>query len=218
MTKKQKTKKIIKIMNDKFGRPECALNFTTPFELLVAVILSAQCTDKRVNIVTEEMYKHVNTPEAFAAMPVEEIERHIKSTGFYRNKAKNIKAASMEIVEKYSGEVPQGMEELTALAGVGRKTANVVRGEVWRLASGITVDTHVKRLTNLIGLVKGDNPIIIERELMEIVPQEHWIDFSHYLILQGRDVCVARRPRCTECELNELCNYGRKKMRNLSKK
>ncbi len=218
MTKKQKTKKIIKIMNDKFGRPECALNFTTPFELLVAVILSAQCTDKRVNIVTEEMYKHVNTPEAFAAMPVEEIERHIKSTGFYRNKAKNIKAASVEIVEKYNGEVPQGMEELTALAGVGRKTANVVRGEVWRLASGITVDTHVKRLTNLIGLVKGDNPIIIERELMEIVPQEHWIDFSHYLILQGRDVCVARRPRCTECELNELCNYGRKTMRNLSKK
>ncbi|GLI57486.1 endonuclease III [Propionigenium maris DSM 9537] len=218
MTKKQKTKKIIKIMNDKFGNPECALNFTTPFELLVAVILSAQCTDKRVNIVTEEMYKHVNTPEAFAAMPVEEIERHIKSTGFYRNKAKNIKAASMEIVEKYNGEVPQGMDELTALAGVGRKTANVVRGEVWRLASGITVDTHVKRLTNLIGLVKGDNPIIIERELMEIVPQDHWIDFSHYLILQGRDVCVARRPRCTECELNELCNYGRKIMRNLSKK
>ncbi len=218
MTKKQKTRKIIKIMNEKFGNPECALNFTTPFELLVAVILSAQCTDKRVNIVTEEMYKHVNTPEAFAAMPVEEIERHIRSTGFYRNKAKNIKAASMELVEKYNGQVPQGMEELTALAGVGRKTANVVRGEVWRLASGITVDTHVKRLTNLIGLVKGDNPIIIERELMEIVPQEHWIDFSHYLILQGRDVCVARRPRCPECELNELCNYGRKIMRNLSKK
>jgi len=218
MTKKQKTRKIIKIMNEKFGNPECALNFTTPFELLVAVILSAQCTDKRVNIVTEEMYKYVNTPEAFAAMPVEEIERHIRSTGFYRNKAKNIKAASMELVEKYNGQVPQGMEELTALAGVGRKTANVVRGEVWRLASGITVDTHVKRLTNLIGLVKGDNPIIIERELMEIVPQEHWIDFSHYLILQGRDVCVARRPRCPECELNELCNYGRKIMRNLSKK
>lgn len=218
MTKKQKTKKIIGIMNEKFGKPECALNFTSPFELLVAVILSAQCTDKRVNIVTEKMYREVNTPEAFAAMPVEEIERHIKSTGFYRNKAKNIKAASVEIMEKYKGEVPQGMDELTALAGVGRKTANVVRGEVWGVASGITVDTHVKRLTNLIGLVKGDNPIIIERELMEIVPQDHWIDFSHYLILQGRDVCVARRPRCVECELNELCNYGRKKMRNLSKK
>lgn len=218
MTKRDKTKKIMKILYEKFGNPECALNFTTPFELLVAVILSAQCTDKRVNIVTEEMYKHVNTPEGFAAMPVEEIEKHIKSTGFYRNKAKNIKAASIEIVEKYGGEVPQGMDELTALAGVGRKTANVVRGEVWRLASGITVDTHVKRLTNLIGLVKGDNPIIIERELMEIVPPEYWIDFSHVLILQGRDVCVARRPRCAECELNELCNYGRKIMRNLSKK
>jgi len=218
MTKKEKTKKLIKILNDKFGHPECALNFTSPFELLVAVILSAQCTDKRVNIVTEKMYREVNTPGAFAKMAVEEIEGHVKSTGFYRNKAKNIKAASIEIMEKYNGEVPQGMEELTALAGVGRKTANVVRGEVWRIASGITVDTHVKRLTNLIGLVKGDNPIIIERDLMEIVPHEYWIDFSHYLILQGRDVCIARRPRCTECELNELCNYGRKIMRNLSKK
>lgn len=217
MTRKEKAKKIIKIMYDKFGKPECALNFTSPFELLVAVILSAQCTDKRVNIVTEKMYKEVNSPEAFAAMPVEEIEEHVRSTGFYRNKAKNIKAASVEIVEKYNGEVPKGMEELTALAGVGRKTANVVRGEVWGIASGITVDTHVKRLTNLIGLVKGDNPIIIERDLMEIVPKDHWIDFSHYLILQGRDVCVARRPRCVECEINELCNYGRRKMREARK-
>lgn len=217
MTKKEKTKKIIKILNEKFGKPECALNFRTPFELLVAVMLSAQCTDKRVNIVTEKMYRVANTPEAFVQMPVEEIEKHIRSTGFYRNKAKNIKAASMEIVEKYKGEVPKDMEELTALAGVGRKTANVVRGEIWRLASGITVDTHVKRLTNLIGLVKGDNPIIIERELMEMVPEEWWIDFSHYLILQGRDVCIARRPICIECELKDLCNYGRKKMRELNK-
>ena len=217
MTKKEKIKIIIKILNEKFGKPKCALNFQTPFELLVAVILSAQCTDKRVNIVTEKMYKVANTPEAFAQMPIEEIEEHIRSTGFYRNKAKNIKAASIEIVEKYKGEVPKDMEKLTALAGVGRKTANVVRGEIWRLASGITVDTHVKRLTNLIGLVKGDNPIIIERELMGMVPEEWWIDFSHYLILQGRDVCVARRPRCIECELNGLCNYGRKRMRELSK-
>ncbi len=213
MTKKEKSKKIINRLYEKFGSPECALNFNTPFELLVAVILSAQCTDKRVNIVTEKMYKVVNTPEAFAQMPIEEIEKHIKSTGFYRNKAKNIKAASIELVEKYNGEVPSGMDELTALAGVGRKTANVVRGEIWRLASGITVDTHVKRLSNLIGFVKGDNPIIIERELMDIIPEKYWIDFSHLLILQGRDVCVARRPRCLECEINTLCNYGRKKLR-----
>ena len=218
MTKKEKVKKIIKIMYEKFGNPECALNFTTPFELLVAVILSAQCTDKRVNIVTEKMYKSVNTPEGFANLTVEEIEHHVKSTGFYRNKAKNIKAASIEIIEKYNGEVPSGMDELTALAGVGRKTANVVRGEVWGIASGITVDTHVKRLSNLIGLVKGENPIILERDLMEIVPKDHWIKFSHYLILQGRDKCIARRPKCTECELVDLCNNGRKKMRNLSKK
>lgn len=217
MTKKEKTKKIIGIMHEKFGNAECALNFKTPFELLVAVILSAQCTDKRVNIVTEEMYKTVNTPSGFAEMPIEDIEGHVKSTGFYRNKAKNIKAASIEIMEKHKGEVPSGMDELTALAGVGRKTANVVRGEVWGIASGVTVDTHVKRLANLIGLVKGDNPIIIERELMEIVPKDKWIVFSHYLILQGRDVCVARRPRCSECEINELCNFGRKKMRNLAK-
>lgn len=217
MTKTQKVKKIIKIMHEKFGKPECALNFTTPFELLVAVILSAQCTDKRVNIVTEKMYREVNTPEGFAGLSVEEIESHVKSTGFYRNKAKNIKAASIEIMEKYNGEVPSGMDELTALAGVGRKTANVVRGEVWGIASGITVDTHVKRLSNLIGLVKGDNPIILERDLMEIVPQEHWIDFSHYLILQGRDKCIARRPKCPECELVELCNNGRKVMRKNKK-
>lgn len=218
MTKKEKVKKILKIMYEKFGDPECALNFTTPFELLVAVVLSAQCTDKRVNIVTEKMYKSVNTPEGFAKLSVEEIEQHVKSTGFYRNKAKNIKAASIEIMEKYNGEVPSGMDELTALAGVGRKTANVVRGEVWGIASGITVDTHVKRLSNLIGLVKGDNPIILERELMEIVPKDYWIKFSHYLILQGRDKCIARRPKCAECELVNLCNNGRKVMRNLSKK
>lgn len=218
MTKKEKVKKVIKVMHEKFGNPECALNFTTPFELLVAVILSAQCTDKRVNIVTEKMYKSVNSPEGFANLTVEEIEYHVKSTGFYRNKAKNIKAASIEIMEKYNGEVPSGMDELTALAGVGRKTANVVRGEVWGIASGITVDTHVKRLSNLIGLVKGENPIILERELMAIVPKDQWIKFSHYLILQGRDKCIARRPKCTECELVELCNNGRKVMRNLSKK
>ena len=215
MTKKQKVKKIIEILHDKFGNPKCALNYKTPFELLVAVSLSAQCTDKRVNLVTEEIFnkKKINTPEQFANMEVEEIEELVKSTGFYKNKAKNIKKTSKILLEKYNGEVPQEMEELTELAGVGRKTANVVRGEIWNVAEGITVDTHVKRLTNLIGLVKSDNPLIIERELMKIVPQENWIDISHYLILQGRDVCVARRPRCEECEINIYCNFGRKKLR-----
>ncbi len=220
MTKKQKIKKIIAILYEKFGNPECALKYETPFELLVAVSLSAQCTDKRVNIVTENMFrkKEINTPKQFANMELKEIENLIKSTGFYRNKAKNIKLTSEILLEKYNGEVPKEMNKLVELAGVGRKTANVVRGEVWRLAEGITVDTHVKRLTNLIGIIKGDNPIIIERELMELVPKNYWIDISHYLILQGRDVCVARRPQCERCEINIFCNFGRKKLRKEGKK
>lgn len=210
MTKKEKVKNILVELEKKFGRPKCALNFNSPFELLVAVILSAQCTDKRVNIVTEEMFKHVNTPEDFANMPLEEIEEHIRSTGFYKNKAKSIKKCSQQLLEKYNGEIPQGMDELTELAGVGRKTANVVRGEVWGLADGITVDTHVRRITNLIGLVKNEDPIKIERELMKIVPKKSWIDFSHYIILHGRATCIARRPRCSECEIINYCDYGLK--------
>lgn len=214
MTKKEKVKKILEILNKKFGKPECALKYNTPFELLVAVILSAQCTDVRVNIVTEEMFKKVNTPEQFAALPLEEIEEMIRSTGFYRNKAKNIKLCSQQLISKYGGEVPQDMDELIKLAGVGRKTANVVRGDVWGLADGITVDTHVKRLSNLIGLTKNEDPIKIEQDLMKIVPKDSWIDFSHYLILQGRDKCIARRPKCQECEINQYCNYGKKKLIN----
>ncbi|WP_336177222.1 endonuclease III [Fusobacterium polymorphum] len=214
MTKKEKVKKILVELEKKFGEPKCALDFKTPFELLVAVILSAQCTDKRVNIVTEEMFKYVNTPEQFANMELEEIENYIKSTGFFRNKAKNIKKCSEQLLEKYNGEIPKDMDKLTELAGVGRKTANVVRGEVWGLADGITVDTHVKRLTNLIGLVDSEDPIKIELKLMKIVPKKSWIVFSHYLILHGRATCIARRPRCSECEISKYCNYGIKKLSN----
>lgn len=211
MNKKERAEKVIEILKRKFGAPKCALNYSTPFELLVAVILSAQCTDIRVNIVTEKMFKEVNTPEGFVKLPVEKIEELIKSTGFYRNKAKNIKKCSEQLLEKYNGEIPKSMEELTELAGVGRKTANVVRGEIWRLADGITVDTHVKRLSNLIGLVNEKDVIKIEKELMKIIPRSEWIDFSHYLILQGRDKCIARRPKCEECELKEVCKTGIKK-------
>lgn len=214
MTKKEKVINILEILNEKFGKPECALKYNTPFELLVAVILSAQCTDVRVNIVTSEMYKKVNTPEQFANLPVEEIEEMIKSTGFYRNKAKNIKLCSQQLLNEYNGEIPQEMDKLVKLAGVGRKTANVVRGEIWGLADGITVDTHVKRLSNLIGLTKNDDPIKIEQDLMKIVPRDNWIDFSHYLILQGRDKCIARRPKCQECEISGYCTYGKKKLIN----
>lgn len=214
MTKKEKVINILEILNEKFGKPECALKYNTPFELLVAVILSAQCTDVRVNIVTSEMYKKVNTPEQFANLPVEKIEEMIKSTGFYRNKAKNIKLCSQQLLNEYNGEIPQEMDKLVKLAGVGRKTANVVRGEIWGLADGITVDTHVKRLSNLIGLTKNDDPIKIEKDLMKIVPRDSWIDFSHYLILQGRDKCIARRPKCQECEISGYCTYGKKKLIN----
>ena len=143
---------------------------------------------------------------------IEEIENYIKSTGFFRNKAKNIKKCSQQLLEKYNGEIPQDMDKLTELAGVGRKTANVVRGEVWGLADGITVDTHVKRITNLIGLVKSEDPIKIEQELMKIVPKKSWIVFSHYLILHGRATCIARRPQCENCEISECCNYGKIKL------
>jgi len=180
MTKKEKVKKILVELEKKFGTPKCALDFKTPFELLVAVILSAQCTDKRVNIVTEEMFKYVNTPEQFANMELEEIENYIKSTGFFRNKAKNIKKCSEQLLEKYNGEIPKDMDKLTELAGVGRKK----------------------------------DPIKIELELMKIVPKKSWIVFSHYLILHGRATCIARRPRCSECEISKYCNYGIKKLSN----
>lgn len=210
MNKKERASKIFEILKNKFGHPECALNYTTPFELLVAVILSAQCTDVRVNIVTKTLFPIANTPEKFAQLPIEEIEKLIHSTGFYRNKAKNIKKCSQQLLERYNGKVPQDMSELVGLAGVGRKTANVIRGDIWGLADGITVDTHVKRLSNLIGLVKEQDVIKIERELMKIVPKKHWIDISHYLILQGRDKCIARRPKCLECEIKNWCKYGEK--------
>lgn len=210
MTKKEKVKNILVELEKKFGKPKCALNFNSPFELLVAVILSAQCTDKRVNIVTEEMFKYVNTPEEFANMSLEEIEEHIRSTGFYKNKAKSIKKCSQQLLEKYNGEIPQGMDELTELAGVGRKTANVVLGEVWGISEGIVVDTHVKRLSKRMGLTKSDNPEIIERELMKIVPKKYWFVFSHYLILYGREVSTAINPKCDICIINKYFNYCEK--------
>lgn len=210
MNKKEKVKYILKTLEEKFGKPKCALNYESPFELLVAVILSAQCTDKRVNIVTEEMFKKYNTPEDFVSLEIEKIEELIKSTGFYRNKAKNIKKASQQLIEKYNSELPKEMEKLLELGGVGRKTANVVRGEIWGLADGITVDTHVKRITNLLGLTKEKTPEKIEQDLMKIVPKKSWIDFSHYIILQGRDKCIARRPKCQECEIKEVCDYFKK--------
>lgn len=214
--KKKKVKIILSVLEKKFGNPKCALNYETPFELLVAVILSAQCTDKRVNIVTNDMFKEINTPEEFANLDLKIIEEKIKSTGFYRNKSKNIKKTSQQILKDYNGQVPKEMEELLKLSGVGRKTANVVRGEIWGLADGVTVDTHVKRLSKLIGLTEEETPEKIEKDLMEIVPQNKWIEFSHLLILQGRDKCIARRPKCLECEIKKVCKNFNENIKNNS--
>lgn len=183
----------------------CALNHENPFQLLVATILSAQCTDERVNQVTPALFARFPTPQDMAASRREDLEALIRPTGFYRNKAKNIQAASIRICERFGGEVPQGMDELTSLPGVARKTANVVRGVCFGLADGIVVDTHVKRLSQRLGLTEQKTPEKIEKELMLIIPPEDWIDISHLLIFHGRRVCNARKPDCINCTLANLC-------------
>lgn len=210
MRKKEKVKLVLDTLETVYGSPKVMLNYTTTFELLIAVILSAQCTDVRVNIVTEKMFKVVNTPEGFANMALENIEKHIGSVTFFKNKAKNIKKCSQQILEKHNGQVPMNMDDLINLAGVGRKTANVVMGDILKKPEGIVVDTHVKRLSNRIGFVKNANPIIIERELMEIVEEKNWFRYPNLLINHGRARCMARKPDCINCEIKEYCNYGKK--------
>lgn len=196
---------VLKKLKKNYPYAHCALNFTNPFELLVATILSAQCTDERVNKVTPELFKAYPDSFQMSEAPVEEIEELIKSTGFFRNKARNIKACSQELVAKYSGEVPQTLEELYELAGVGRKTANVVLGNAFGIASGVVVDTHVTRLANRFGWVKMTDAVKIEMKLNKMCPSEDWIMLSHYLIAHGREICVARSPKCEICFLQEAC-------------
>lgn len=181
-----------------------ALNFTTPFELLVATILSAQCTDKQVNVVTESLFEKYTSPGDYLAAAPEELEADIFTTGFYRNKAANIRKCCRALIDLHGGEVPSGMEELTDLAGVGRKTANVVRGNAFGIP-GIAVDTHVKRLSGLLGFTKNTDPDRIESDLAEIVPEPDWTGLGHLLAAHGRKTCVARRPKCDECVLSDLC-------------
>jgi endonuclease-3 len=183
----------------------CELNFTNPLELLIATILSAQCTDKRVNIVTKELFRRCRTPQDYAAIPSEELEKLIQSAGFFRNKAKSIRACCADIVAKHGRKVPRTMEELHALAGVGRKTANVVLGNAFGLNEGVVVDTHVQRLSLRLGFTAETTPEKIEKELMELIPRERWAVFSHWLIWHGRRRCTARKPDCTNCEVFALC-------------
>ena len=183
----------------------CELTFADPLQLLIATILSAQCTDKRVNMVTPALFQKYKTARDFAAAPQEELEREIQSTGFFRSKAKSIRSATADIAMKHGGEVPRTMPELIALRGVGRKTANVVLGNAFDQSEGIVVDTHVARLSQRLGLTKQTDPEKIERDLMKLIPREHWTMWSHWLIFHGRRCCTARSPDCAGCELQSLC-------------
>ncbi|HMC11550.1 MAG TPA: endonuclease III, partial [Pirellulaceae bacterium] len=198
---KKHARQVVALLKRAYPEAECALVHETPFELLIATILSAQCTDVRVNIVTKELFAQYPTPAALAAVPVKRLERLIQSTGFFRNKAKNIHECCVHLVEKHGGQVPAEMEKLVHLPGVGRKTANVVLGTAFRIATGVVVDTHVTRLSQRLGLTDHEDAVKIERDLIEQLPQEEWIDFSHRMIWHGRRICKARRPLCGSCVL-----------------
>ena len=203
MTKR--TAEILKRLDETYGTEYiCYLNHETPWQLLIAVILSAQCTDARVNIVTKDLFQKYPSLEAFANADLKELEQDILSTGFYHNKAKNIISCARTLVEKYDGEVPRELEELTALAGVGRKTANVIRGNIYHEPS-VVVDTHVKRISKKLGFTKEDDPVKIEYDLMKVLPKDHWILYNIQIITLGRSICTARNPKCTECFLSDLC-------------
>jgi endonuclease-3 len=186
----------------------CELEYSSPLELLVATVLSAQCTDKRVNLVTKALFKRCRSPEDYAAIPQQELEAIIHSTGFFRNKAKNIRAMASALVGQHAGRVPRTLCELASLPGVGRKTANVVLGNAFGLAEGVTVDTHVARLSQRLGLTKFSDPVRIERDLAKVFPKACWIVLSHWLIFHGRRRCRARRPDCAGCELRDICPAG----------
>lgn len=196
---------IITCLTEAYPDAHCELNYDTAHQLLVATILSAQCTDKRVNQVSPGLFATYSTVADFAAADRSELEEAIHSTGFYRQKAKYIQESSQTILHEYGGEVPGTMEELLTLNGVARKTANVVLGEIYNVADGITVDTHVKRLAKRLGLTEHIDPVRVEKDLMAVIPQDSWIDISHLLIFHGRHVCYARNPDCANCPLNDLC-------------
>jgi endonuclease-3 len=184
---------------------KCSLNFSNPLELLVATQLSAQCTDERVNMVTADLFKKYRTVEDYATVSQEEFEQDVKPTGFYRNKAKNIRAAAQRIITDFGGEVPRTMKEIMTLPGVARKTANVVLGNAYGIVEGVVVDTHVGRLSRRFGWTISDDPVKVEQDLMSILPREDWLDASHLMIYHGRALCLARKPLCAKCALVKLC-------------
>jgi endonuclease-3 len=213
MTARERVAQLIKIWPRVYPDAHTELNFKTPLELLIATILSAQCTDKRVNMVTPALFKKYRTANDYANTPQSELEKAIKSTGFFRSKTKSIRGATSTIVEKFGGQVPSTMDELRELPGVGRKTANVVLGNAFHKDEGIVVDTHVIRLSQRLGLTKHNDAEKIELDLMKIVPREHWTNWSHWLIWHGRRRCYARKPDCANCEVFSLCPSGKKFLR-----
>jgi endonuclease-3 len=206
---KDRVKKILKILSRTYPDVKTALRHRSPLQLLVATILSAQCTDKQVNQVTPALFKKLRTAQDFADVPLADLEEIIRPTGFYRNKAKSIKACCEALVERHGGNVPDNIEALVKLPGIGRKTANVILGSAFGIP-GIVVDTHVKRLSHRMGLTKERDPVKIEFDLMLQIPKKDWISFSHQMIWHGRALCNARKPKCPECPLLDLCDFGRK--------
>lgn len=206
MTKKQKVLEMQKYFREKYGAAACSLDYQEPYELIISTILAAQCTDARVNIVTKDLFRKYPTCQAFADADLAELEQDIKSTGFYHNKAKGIKGTCQILMEKYGGEVPDTMEELLELPGVGRKIANLILGDVFGKPC-IVVDTHCKRITGLVGLTDQTDPAKIEVDLRKIVPPEYGSEFCHQLVWFGRDTCIARRPQCANCGISHLCRH-----------
>lgn len=205
VSKEELTKGILSKLSEKYKNAHCALHHETPFQLLIATILSAQCTDERVNKVTPDLFKEFPGPEQLARASVDRVEDLIHSTGFFKNKAKNIVGCAKALMEDYKGDLPRDMEQMIKLPGVGRKTANVVLGNAFGIPSGIVVDTHVLRLSNRFGWLRTQNAEIVEKKLLKIVPKKDWINFPHWMIFHGRQICVARSPKCPSCFLQDLC-------------
>lgn len=201
---KERVAGVLAILDEVYGPTKCYLNHENPWQLLIATILSAQCTDDRVNIVTKDLFQKYTSIQDFAEADLSELEQDIRSTGFFRNKARNIITCCQQLLSLHSGKVPSSIDDLTNLAGVGRKTANVIRGNIYQIPS-IVVDTHVRRVSNMLGFTQNQDPVKIEFELMKLLPKDHWISYNTQIIAHGRKVCIARRPQCTQCPLYEFC-------------
>lgn len=208
MKTKKDAKQIIKILKEYYKDATCSLDFKTPFEMAIAVMLSAQCTDERVNKVTPYVFEKYGTPEKMAKAEISDLENLIHSCGFFKNKAKNMKACSIVLVEKYNGIVPNTMEELQKLPGIGRKSANVIMLEAFHNPQGIAIDTHAKRISNRMGFSNKKEPERIEQDLLKVIPKEYYYDVNHILVCHGREICDARKPKCEKCPVKEFCNYS----------